>query len=60
MKHMRSVSLELIISEAYSKGNDNNNNNSSINNLKKNLRESLSSINMLKDDDIEDDFYKYC
>jgi hypothetical protein len=54
-KHMRSTSMELISSDAYlNKGNDN----SAINNLKKNLREELSSMNIINDAD--DDFDNYC
>ena len=56
-KHMRSTSMELISSDAYLKGGGNTN--SALLDLKKNLREELSSINMAKDDE-DDDFDKYC
>ena len=55
-KHMRSTSMELISSEAYLKGSGQS---SALLNLKQNLREELSSINMIKDGD-DDDFDKYC
>jgi hypothetical protein len=60
-KHIRSISMELICSDGYLKGNDNNNNNnnSAIKNLQKTLRESLSSINLQKNDNEDDDFYNY-
>ena len=49
--------MELISSDAYLKGGGNTN--SALLDLKKNLREELSSINMAKDDE-DDDFDKYC
>lgn len=42
-KHLRSASMELISSEAYLKGGDQS---SALNNLKKNLRDELFSMNM--------------
>ena len=53
-KHMRSTSMELISSDACLKGTS-----SALSNLKKNLREELSSLNMIKDGD-DDSFDKYC
>jgi hypothetical protein len=57
-KNMRSTSMELINSDAYLKGASDNS--SAINNLRKNLRESLSSMNIMKEDDNDDDFDYYC
>lgn len=51
---MRSVSMDLINSEAYLKGNESTN---ALNNLKRNLRQELFSINMINDAD--DDFDNY-
>lgn len=55
---MRSTSMELISSDAYLKGTMGADNNNAIKNLKKNLRDELSSINLI--DEGEDDFDKYC
>jgi hypothetical protein len=57
-KNMRSASMELINSDIYLKGASDNN--AAIKNLKKNLRESLSSMNMLGDADNDDYFDYYC
>jgi hypothetical protein len=57
---MRSTSMELISSDAYLKGTVMHGMQSSaLLNLKQNLRDELSSINMIKDGD-DDDFDKYC
>ena len=52
-KHMRSTSMDLMSSNAYLKGKDTT---SALNNLKKNLRDELSSMNMVNDteEDIDD------
>jgi hypothetical protein len=50
--------MELLSSDAYLKGNMVGENNTALKNLKKTLREELSSINLI--DEGDDNFDKYC